>query len=95
MINPEFDLTTVDLLKRLEKGKKIGEIATVNFGMQLRNRKIFPDDVITSSDKFNLTNRSTNIRCPVLLTGSHSVIPWTIPSIMALKISNNFNYLLI
>lgn len=34
-------------------------------------------------------NWSTKIICPVLETGNHSVIPWTIPRNIALKISNN------
>jgi tRNA1(Val) A37 N6-methylase TrmN6 len=55
VINPEFDVVTLELLNKLEKEKKIGDIATVNFGMQLRNRSHFPDDVLQIIDKTNLS----------------------------------------
>ncbi len=55
LINPEYDPETLILLKKLELKKKLGEISTINFGMQLRNRKKFPNDVVQSSDQSHLT----------------------------------------
>ncbi|MGE0932556.1 Eco57I restriction-modification methylase domain-containing protein [Peijinzhouia sedimentorum] len=55
VINPEFDNVTLELLTLLEKGIKVGDIASVNFGMQLRNRSHFPDDVIQTVDKSTLS----------------------------------------
>lgn len=56
VINPEFDNVTLELLTILEKGKKVGDIASVNFGMQLRNRNHFPDDVVQTVDKTTLSS---------------------------------------
>lgn len=55
VINPEYDATTVELLDLIEKGTKLGEVATVNFGMQLRNRDFFPNDVIQTTEPQHLT----------------------------------------
>ena len=44
---------------------------------------------LNAGDIFSCKNSSTNIICPVLLTGSHSVIPSIIPKIMAFIISIN------
>ena len=41
-----------------------------------------------SGETFILTNSSRRIMCPVLLTGSHSVIPSTTPKSTAFRISN-------
>ena len=41
-----------------------------------------------ASPCLSFRSSSIRIRCPVLLTGSHSVIPSTIPNMIAFKISN-------
>ncbi len=55
VINPEFDIVTLELLSNLEQGNKVGDIASVNFGMQLRNRSHFPNDVVQTTNKSSLS----------------------------------------
>jgi len=55
IINPEFDSETIEIINQLNVEKKLGKIATVNFGMQLRNRNIYPEDVIQDKTPVNLT----------------------------------------
>jgi hypothetical protein len=49
LLIPPSSAEASSLLKKMEKrGKSLGLIASVNFGMQLRDRKEFPGDVITA-----------------------------------------------
>ena len=52
LIVPSNGENSERILEAMQQGKKpLGDIATVNFGMQLRNRALFPEDVI--DEKFN------------------------------------------
>jgi adenine-specific DNA-methyltransferase len=57
LLVPPENSGSVLVLKRIEKVTvRLGNIASVNFGMQLRDRKQFPDDVVECpTDKFRLT----------------------------------------
>lgn len=55
IINPEFDSETSEIIKLFNFEQNLGKIATVNFGMQLRNRNIYPEDVIHDKSPKNLT----------------------------------------
>jgi len=47
LLVPPNDSNSEAVLEKLEAGRKVlGDLATVNFGMQLRDRKQFPGDVI-------------------------------------------------
>lgn len=52
LIQPLGDSMTMSIISKLESSnKKISSVATVSFGMQLRNRKIFTEDVLENPDK--------------------------------------------
>jgi len=57
LLVPPGDSKTTSVLESLQQGRKLlGEVASVNFGMQLRDRKLFPGDVINcASDKIRIT----------------------------------------
>lgn len=55
IINPEFDPITLSLITKIAQGDFLGNLATVNFGMQLRNRKLFPSDVLQNPNEMDLT----------------------------------------
>jgi hypothetical protein len=55
IINPEFDSATLSIVKILEEGHRLKDLASVNFGMQLRNRKYYPEDVLQNPNDDQLT----------------------------------------
>jgi hypothetical protein len=58
LLIPPSDSKAGAVLEVLEKGRKsLGEIASVNFGMQLRDRKQFPGDVITGDSNRKLITK--------------------------------------
>jgi methylase of polypeptide subunit release factors len=56
LLIPADSLETEDLLRKIEEAEvKLGDIAKVNFGMQLRDRKVYTGDVVESVDGNGLT----------------------------------------
>ncbi len=55
VINPEFDPTTLELINLIAQGDFLGNLTTINFGMQLRNRKFFPKDILQNPNASDLT----------------------------------------
>lgn len=56
LLIPADNQDTETLLSKIEKSEhKLGKIAKVNFGMQLRDREEYPNDVLISSTGKNLT----------------------------------------
>lgn len=54
-INPELDQSTMEIINKLLDNKKIKDISKVSFGMQLRNRKNYPIDVLKNPTEEELT----------------------------------------
>lgn len=56
LLVPPGDETTVDIIKRIEKASnRLSAFARVNFGMQLRDREEYPNDVLNNPSKNLLT----------------------------------------
>lgn len=56
LLIPADNQATETLLSKIEKSEhKLGKIAKVNFGMQLRDREEYPNDVLVSSNRKDLT----------------------------------------
>ena len=56
LIVPPTNIDSGKIIEKIERNSvKLNTLATINFGMQLRNRKKFPEDVLINPNNINLT----------------------------------------